>query len=213
VRGGRIIRKERRGSPLGTIVTVEDLFYNTPARRKFLKAQATEAGHCADLVARYALAHPNVRFTLLSEGRTTFRSPGNGSLFEGMVAAYGPETAKQLLEVRNQDRAEVRLSGYVGAPGTHRSNARSMTLLVNGRWVRDTLLNYAVREAYHTLLPTGRYPLVVLRLDLPPEEVDVNVHPTKAEVRFRNSGLIFEAVQRAVRRTLSEASGIPLATS
>lgn len=212
VQGGRVVKKERRGSPVGTIVTVENLFYNTPARRKFLKAEATEAGHSSDLVTRYAMAYPAVRFTLLNEGRTAFRSPGSGSLYEVLVAAYGLELAKQLLEIREQGEGEVRISGYMGGPSTHRSNARGITLLVNGRWVRDPLLSHALREAYHTLLPSGRYPLAVLRIDLPPEEVDVNVHPAKAEVRFRSSGLIFEAIQRAARRTLSESAPIPVLT-
>lgn len=206
--GGKVLAKQKRGAAVGTVVSVADLFYNTPARRKFLRQPTTETGHILDFVSRYAMAYPHLRITLLAYGRTLFRSSGSGNLFDVLVAAYGLETAKQMSPLEGNS-GPIRVTGYVGVPGLHRANARHITLLVNGRWVRDQLLTYAIREAYHTLLPTGRYPVAVVRVDLSPEEVDVNVHPAKSEVRFKSSQEIFTTVQRAVRHTLAATSPIP----
>jgi len=213
--GGKVIKRQKRGAPQGTVVSVEDLFFNTPARLKFLRKEATEAGHISDLVARYALAYPTVRFSLLSEGHTLFRSTGTGSLYDVLIEVYGLETARQMLEIASlqeplgEEAERLNISGYVGAPSLHRASGRHLTILINGRWVKDQLLGYAIKEAYHTLLPKGRHPIAVVRLDLPSQEVDINVHPAKAEVRFRRSGEIFSAVQKAVRHTLK---GAPIPT-
>ncbi|MBI2846007.1 MAG: DNA mismatch repair endonuclease MutL [Chloroflexi bacterium] len=208
IEGGKMLAREKRGSPPGTVVTVSDLFYNTPARLKFLRQDSTETGHIADLVMRYAFAQPRLKITLLADGRTLFRSPGSGDLFETVVAAWGAETAKQLLPVE-ENEGGLRVSGLVGAPSLHRANSRQIVLLVNGRSIRDQSLSFALRQAYHTLLPTGRYPVAVLHLLIPPEEVDVNVHPAKTEVRFQKANEVFAAVQRAVRHTLTAGAPVP----
>ena len=209
--GGKVIKRQRKGAPRGTVVSVEHLFFNTPARLKFLRRDSTEAGHISDLVTRYAMAYPSTRFSLLSEGRTLFRSTGSGSLYDVLIEVYGLETARQMLEIaslqepRKEEAEGLKISGYVGAPSLHRASGRYLTILINGRWVRDQLLGYAIKEAYHTLLPKGRHPVAVVRVDLSPQEVDINVHPAKAEVRFRRSGEAFAAVQKAVRHTLKGA--------
>ena len=206
IEGGKVIKQQKKGAPRGTVVSVEDLFFNTPARLKFLRKDSTEARHISDLVTRYALAYPSIRFSLLSEGRTLFRSTGSGSLYDVLIEVYGLETAGQMLEIASSGEAEgLKISGYVGAPSLHRASGRYLTIFINGRWVRDQLLGYAIKEAYHTLLPKGRHPVAVARVDLPPQEVDINVHPAKAEVRFRRSGEVFAAVQKAVRHTLKGA--------
>ncbi|HAL62351.1 MAG TPA: DNA mismatch repair endonuclease MutL [Chloroflexi bacterium] len=216
--GGKVIKQQKKGAPPGTVVSVEDLFFNTPARLKFLRKDSTEGGHISDLVTRYALAYPSIRFSLLSEGRTLFRSTGSGSLYDVLIEVYGLETARQMLEIASlqgpvaEEGEGPKISGYVGAPGLHRASGRYLTIFINGRWVRDQLLGYAIKEAYHTLLPKGRHPVAVVRLDLSPEEVDINVHPAKAEVRFRRSGEVFAAVQKAVRHTLKGAP-IPVVAS
>ncbi len=216
--GGKAIKRQKKGAPPGTVVSVEDLFFNTPARLKFLRKDSTEGGHISDLVTRYALAYPSIRFSLLSEGRTLFRSTGSGSLYDVLIEVYGLETARQMLEIAPlqgplaEEGEGPKISGYVGAPGLHRASGRYLTIFINGRWVRDQLLGYAIKEAYHTLLPKGRHPVAVVRLDLSPEEVDINVHPAKAEVRFRRSGEVFAAVQKAVRHTLKGAP-IPVVAS
>jgi len=213
--GGRAVRHEGRGAAQGTVVTVENLFYNTPARLKFLRSQATEGRHISDLVTCYAMAYPELRFDLLSEGRTVFQSKGSGQPYDVLVDVYGLKIAQQMLEIAVDSVAKsaITVHGYVSDPALHRSNSRHVTILVNGRWVRDRLLSYAVREAYHTLLPKGRYPIVVLKVELPSEQVDINVHPAKSEIRFRNSGEAFALVQRAVRQTIAQKAPIPRESS
>ncbi|HEC33190.1 MAG TPA: DNA mismatch repair endonuclease MutL [Chloroflexi bacterium] len=209
--GGRAVTRQPTGRPPGTAVTVEDLFYNVPARRKFLRSEITERRHIDAWVTRYAMAYPHLRFTLVHDGRETFHSPGSGDLRDVMLAVYGTKTGTALLEVPENlgSDATIRVRGFVGPPSLHRADRRGITLFVNGRWVQDVRLTYAVVQAYHTLLPTGRYPIAVLLVSLPPEEVDVNVHPTKAEVRFRDGDLVFRAVQRAVRQSVLEQAPVP----
>ncbi len=210
--GGRVVAQQESGRPPGTAVTVEDLFFNVPARRKFLRTDRTERGHIDGWLTRYAMAYPDLRFTLSHDGRGVFQSPGNGKLRDVLVAVYGLEIGAALLEtLPGEQGASIRVSGFVSPPSLHRANRSYITLFVNGRWVQDTRLTYATIQAYHTLLPSGRYPLAVVMVQMPPEEVDVNVHPAKAEVRFSDGDAAFRAVQRTVRRTLMERSPVPVA--
>jgi DNA mismatch repair protein MutL len=208
---GRMVRHEAQGAGQGTVVTVENLFFNTPARLKFLRSDATEARHISELVTCYAMAYPGLRFGLLSDGKTVFQSKGTGRLYDVLVDVYGLQVAEQMLEVQDgqSSKSSVSVSGFVSDPLLNRSHSRNMTVLVNGRWVRDRVTSYAIREAYHSLLPRGRHPVVVLRLEMPADRVDVNVHPAKSEVRFRDTGEVFSAVQRAVRGTLAEMAPVP----
>jgi DNA mismatch repair protein MutL len=203
---GREVERGAAGGPVGTSITVEHLFANVPARLKFLKQAATEAAHIQQVVTRYALAYPERRFSLVSDGRLLFQSTGSGKLFDVLAKAYGLDTARQMIPV-GEDGGRV--TGYTGAPSLHRGNRGYITLFVNRRWIQDTSLSYAVIQAYHTLLPVGRYPVAVLFLEVDAGDVDVNVHPTKAEVRFRDPGAIFGAAQKAVRRALVENAPIP----
>jgi DNA mismatch repair protein MutL len=216
--GGESVSREVAGAPRGTLVTVENLFYNVPARLKFLKAETTERRHVSALASRYAMAYPDVRLTLLQGGKEALRTPGSGSLLDVLVEVYGAEAAGQMLEIRpvveepiRDDLPQIEVSGYVGAPDLNRSNRSQITIFVNGRWIQDSSLTYAVVQAYHTMLMTGRYPVAVVMIAIPPEEVDVNVHPAKAEVRFRRPDAVFSAVQRAVRRTLVDQAPPPMA--
>ncbi len=217
--GGVVENRETVGAPQGTVIAVENLFYNVPARLKFLKTAATEKRLIDEFVTRYALAYPHIRFRLTHNGRITFQSSGSGQVRDVLVAIYGPEIARQLLEIGDwrleiegeepnlqspipTSRSHIEVTGFVGPPGVHFANRGQITLFVNGRWVKDTQLTYAVIQAYHTLLPSGRYPLGLIFMQLPPQDVDVNVHPTKTEVRFRQGKAPFGTVQRAVRQTL-----------
>jgi DNA mismatch repair protein MutL len=197
------------GAPPGTLVTVEDLFHSVPARLKFLKADTTERRHIDALVTRYALAYPAVRFRLAHDGRTTFETSGSGKLMDVLIAAYGLQVAQEMLAVEPRPEGSMSVSGYVSSPSLSRANRNDLTLFVNGRWVQDRNLTYAVVQAYHSMLMVSRYPLCFLRVDVPPEDVDVNVHPAKAEVRFRNPDEVFRAVQRAVRAVLIEHAPVP----
>lgn len=208
VEGGREGKVESVGAPTGTVVRVEDLFHNVPARLKFLKADVTERRAIDALITRYALAYPNVRFKL-SEGNTiTLQTSGDGDRRAILAALYGVEVAKQLLEISSGEDG-INLSGFTSPTALTRSNRKDITFFVNGRWVQDTPLTTALIQAYHTLLMVGRYPLATIFVEISPEEVDVNVHPAKAEVRFRSQDKVFGFVQRSVRRGLLAYSPVP----
>jgi len=214
VEGGKMVSRRPIGAPQGTVVAVEDLFFNTPARLKFLKGATTERRHITSLVTTYAMAYPTVRFVLTHDGREVFRSYGTGMLADVLANALGLETFRDMLEVTplpppRPDLPHVEVYGYTSTPAQNRANRSHITLFVNGRAIQDSTLAYAVVQAYHTLLPKGRYPVAVLMIALPPEEVDVNVHPAKSEVRFRSPDAVFAAVQRAVRRAVVDQSPAP----
>ncbi len=216
IHGGERIALEPAGAPPGTTVIVENLFYNTPARRKFLRRPATEASHINKIVTHYALAFPDCRFRLLNEGRLTFQSHGSGNLQDVISRVYGPAAAKQMIpvgdenSVRNAEQAPLPLvHGYTSLPTLSKSNRSHISIFLNQRWIQDRNLVFAVIQAYHTLLMVGRYPVTILHIRLDPDLVDVNVHPTKAEVRFRDPRVVFQAVQRAVRQAVVESAPIP----
>jgi DNA mismatch repair protein MutL len=196
------------GAPVGTVVRVEELFYNVPARLKFLKQDATERRQIDALVTRYALAYPDVRFSLSDGSTVAFQTAGDGDRRAVLAGLYGVDVARQLLEVEAQEEG-TSLSGFVSPVSLTRSNRKDITFFVNGRWVQDVALTTALIQAYHTLLMVGRYPLAILFLTLPPEDVDVNVHPAKAQVRFRSPDRLFSLVQRGARRALLAYSPVP----
>jgi DNA mismatch repair protein MutL len=205
--GGMITQRDAVGAPAGTVITVENLFFNTPARLKFLKKETTEKRHIITVVTRYAMAYPYTRFVLLQDGHEVFRSSGSGQLADVLVASLGLDNFKDMVEVDGEtqpepDASPIRVTGFTSAPNLNRADRSHITLFVNGRSIQDTSLTYAVTQAYHTLLMTGRHPVAVLMIELSPEDVDVNVHPTKAEVRFKDPGAVFSAVQRAVRQAV-----------
>lgn len=208
VEAGKSSGVEKVGVPVGTVITVENLFYNVPARLKFLKTDMTERNLIHQLVTRYAIAYPDIRFRLISEGKQALQTNGSGNRREVFGQLYGPDMARQMLEVSFQD-GSMRVEGLISPVGLTRSNRKEMTFFVNGRWVQDSALSSALMQAYHTLLMVGRYPLVVLFVELDAEDVDVNVHPAKAEVRFRKPDMVFSGVQRAVRRALMAYSPAP----
>lgn len=207
VEGGHIIHEKAIGAPAGTVIRIENLFYNTPARLKFLKSETTEKRHINNIVTNYAMAYPDVRFILMQDGREIFRSTGSGELADVVVKVLGLDTFKDLLEVSGEDRIResggiIDVYGYVSRPRLNRNDRTRINLFVNGRAVQDSGLTYAVTQAYHSLLDKGRYPFAVLMLRIPPDFVDVNVHPTKAEVRFQDTNIVFTALQRTVRHSI-----------
>lgn len=205
VETGQIVRQESRACPAGTIVTVEHLFRNVPARLKFLRQPQTETGHIYRVVTHYAMAFPHLRFSLIADGRLAFQSAGNGQLRDVLLAVYGLDTVEQMIELSQEEDASsppLSVLGLIGSPSLHRATRDSLAFFVNRRWVQDRSLSHAVAEAYHTFLPTGRHPVAVVLLEMDAAEVDVNVHPTKREVKFRNPQRVFTTVQRTVRHTL-----------
>lgn len=196
------------GAPQGTVVRVEDLFYNVPARLEFLKKDRTERRHINLIVTRYALAYPHVRFHLTQEGKSSLQTGGEGDRRAVLASMYSPDIARQMLEVIAQYDNFI-VDGYSSPTSLTRASRRDISFFVNGRWVQDAALSAAVVQAYRTMLMVGRYPLTVLFLQIPPDEVDVNVHPTKSEVRFRKPDRVFSGVQRAVRHALLAHTPVP----
>ena len=208
VEGGISDRPAKVGTTVGTAVRVEDLFYNVPARLKFLRSDVTERRAIDLLVTRYALAYADKRFKL-SEGKNiTLQTPGDGDRRAILAALYGIDVAKQMLEVMAEEE-DYQLTGFVSPISLTRSNRKEITFFINGRWVHDVALNTALLQAYHTMLMVGRYPLTALFIEMNPGDVDVNVHPAKAEVRFREQEKIFSFVQRSVRKALLAYSPVP----
>ncbi len=196
------------GAAPGTTVTVRDIFARQPARRKFLRTPSSESNAVAGVVTHYALAYPEIRLSLAVDGRETLRTAGSGDLRDAVSAVYGAEVAAAMLPVRPRE-GPIRVDGLACPPHISRAGRGYVSLFVNRRWIQNRRLAYAVEEAYQSMLMTGRHPIAVLNIRVPHEEVDVNVHPTKAEVRFRDESAVFGAVQRAVREALLEASPVP----
>jgi len=212
LRDGKVVKKEVRASPRGTTVTVRHLFRNVPARLKFLKSATTESNQITNLVSQYCLAFPGVRFTLSVDGRTALRTPGSGKLRDALAEIYGLETAQAMLEIKGSAKegglAPV-ISGYISPPSVSRATRSYLSFFVNRRWVQSRLLAGAVEKAYEGWLGVRRYPISVINLSMPPQSVDVNVHPTKREVRFSQEPVVFNAVLGAVRSVLAEKAPVP----
>ncbi len=203
IHGGQVQESSNVGTAPGTAVHVKDLFYNTPARQKYLKSDRTELAHITDVVMKLALANPEISFTLLSDGKPVLRNPASSELLNSVVNLLGPETARSMLPVESLT-GDVVIRGCISKPELTRGTGDQLFLFVNTRPVTSKAVNAAIRQGYYTKIPKGRYPVAVLSLTLDPHEVDVNVHPRKAEVRFSREKEISNAVTSAVEKALSE---------
>lgn len=203
IQGGKVLETSDAGTAPGTSVHVKDLFYNTPARQKYLKSDRTELAHITDTITQLALANPEISFTLLSEGKPVIRNAGSSDPFKSIVNLLGPDTARSMLplEYRTED---FEILGYISKPETTRRESDHIFLFVNTRPVTSRAINKAIREGYYTKIPKERYPVAVLSLTVDPGEVDVNVHPRKAEVRFSREKELGDAVTFAIEKVLSE---------
>lgn len=208
IHGGKVLETSDAGTAPGTSVHVKDLFYNTPARQKYLKSDRTELAHITDTVMHLALANPEISFTLLSEGKPVIRNAGSSEPFKSIVNLLGPDTARSMLplEYRTED---FEIKGYISKPETTRRESDQLFLFVNTRPVVSRAINKAIREGYYTKIPKERYPVAVLSLIVDPGEVDVNVHPRKAEVRFSREKELGDAVTFAIEKVLSENALAP----
>ncbi|MGZ5436450.1 MAG: DNA mismatch repair endonuclease MutL, partial [Pyrinomonadaceae bacterium] len=219
IEGGRMRDVKDAAHPRGTTIVVRDLFFNTPARRKFLRSEATESFHLTNLVTHYALAHPEISFTLTNNGRETIRVAPAKDLRERAYQIFGAQFLEGLLEVNSAVSHDggfassqiAKVEGFVSAPRERRTSRDAQFLFVNGRFVRDRLIGRAVSEGYRSILPHGVYPVALLFIDVPLEEVDVNVHPAKTEVRFRRAAAVADSVRAAVRAALASAGYAPAA--
>ncbi len=203
--GGRIKNAEETGLPQGTVVEVRNLFFNLPARKKFLRKEQTELGHAADVVTKQALAHPEVSFRLRHNDRILLDLRREKGVRERVAALLGRSLLKDLLNVDCQSGSDLRLSGLISAPQLNRSAATHIYTFINGRYIRDRVVQHAVMEGYRHLLMKGRYPVAVIFLEIDPAQVDVNVHPTKHEVRFREQSLVHDFIATSLQQTLKPA--------
>ncbi len=216
LRDGVMTSRGSEGRSQGTTVTVRNLFRKVPARLKFLKSPTTENSRIAHVVTEYALAFPEVRFDLSIDGRAVLRTPGSGRLIDAIIEAYGLDVARNMVEIGNgrtwesgKAGSSPLITGMISSPAISRANRDYLSFFVNRRWIGSRMLSWAVEEAYHGLLMQGRHPVAIINISLPPSEVDVNIHPAKAEVKFQNERAVFGAIQKAVRATLIELAPVP----
>src|SRR3954451_6457435 len=235
INGGKIFKVEEAGLPTGTSITVRDIFFNIPARKKFLRAESTELSHIASLVTHYAMAHPDKHFELHSATNAMLVAPPVSDYSQRLYQVFGKETLDQMIPVAAVQRleriglpqpppwrkveddkdavpvepGEMRVHGFVSKPEIQKLNRNSIFLFVNGRLIRDRLIQHSLTEAYRNILPPTVFPVVLLFLELPPGEVDVNVHPSKTEVRFRHQQFIHDFVRDSLRQALMKARPVP----
>ena len=201
VEGGNVIEKHEEGCPKGTSITVENLFYNTPVRYKFLKKDFTEAGYIEDVVTRIALINPNIAIKLVSGGKTVIQTSGNGDMKTVVYNIYGKDVAENILDV-NYDYEDIKISGVVGKPSIARSNRANQLFFVNKRFIKDKTLTSGAEQAFKGMITVGKFGFLILNIEMNPQKVDVNVHPAKLEVRFEDENKIFKAVYHAIKDTL-----------
>ena len=206
--GGKVIEKKKSNARKGTGFLIEDLFFNTPARLKYMKSLHTELGHITDLLNRLALSHPEIRFEAIHNGKGLFKTSGTGDLLQVISQIYGMGVAKQMLPVRNKT-LDFSIEGYIAKPEVTRASRNYISTIINGRYIKSIPLSKAILQAYHTLLPIGRSPIVVLSIDMDPVLVDVNVHPAKLEVRFSKDKELFTAIEETIRNKFREITLIP----
>jgi len=214
---GVVTGKSSKGRSRGTTITVKYLFRKIPARLKFLKTPSTENSHIAHVVSNYSMAFPGVKFSLTIDGRQTLNSAGNGKLIDSIIEVYGVEIARHMIDIdstgtpwqgNNSEPLPI-ITGMIGDPTINRSNREYINLFVNRRAISSRNLTFAIEEAYHGLLMQGKHPIAIINIEIPPDEIDVNIHPTKAEVKFQHERTIFTAVQRAIRNALVSTAPVP----
>lgn len=203
--GGEITEVKPVGAPAGTTVEVRDLFYNVPARKKFLKSERTESSRINSMVGKLSLANPDIAFRLINNGRTVIETPGNGRLVDVISALYGTKTAGEMLPVEEEGE-NIALEGLISKPSLLKSSRQYQTIIINRRVVESAVVSKAVDNAYHSLLPKNGYPLMVLSFQVPPESIDVNVHPQKREIKFSDEQTVFRLVYHGVLGTLTSQS-------
>jgi DNA mismatch repair protein MutL len=207
--GGTIISQREIGCPEGTTIVVKNLFYNTPARLKFLKSPRSETAHISDLVSRMILAHPEISFKYINDGKIIYHSPGDGKIESAIISIYG-KVIDQLLEINYKDSyLNLELKGFLGKPSLSRTNRNYQSFFVNGRYIKSQLLSSSVENAYKPYMMVNHFPWVILYLTIPPESADVNVHPSKTEIRFKEEEKISEIVHNAVSNAINSQTTVP----
>ncbi|MBZ2080046.1 DNA mismatch repair endonuclease MutL [Streptococcus parasanguinis] len=207
-KGGEIEELEPATSPVGTNITVEDLFFNTPARLKYLKSQQAELSHIVDILNRLSLAHPEIAFTLINDGKEMTKTAGTGNLRQAIAGVYGLASAKKMVAIENRD-LDFEVTGFVSLPELTRANRNYISLFINGRYIKNFLLNRAILDGYGSKLMVGRFPLAIIHIQIDPYLADVNVHPTKQEVRISKERELMTLISQAIANALKEQDLIP----
>ena len=207
-KGGEIEEVEPATSPVGTKITVEDLFFNTPARLKYLKSQQAELSHIVDILNRLSLAHPEIAFTLINDGKEMTKTAGTGNLRQAIAGVYGLASAKKMVAIENSD-LDFEVTGFVSLPELTRANRNYISLFINGRYIKNFLLNRAILDGYGSKLMVGRFPLAIINIQIDPYLADVNVHPTKQEVRISKERELMALISQAIANALKEQDLIP----
>jgi DNA mismatch repair protein MutL len=206
--GGKVIEKKKSDARKGTEITVEDIFFNTPARLKYMKTIHTELGHITDHLNRLAFSHPEIRFEASHNGKDLFKTTGKGDLLQVVAHVYGMSAAKQIIPIKH-DTLDFSITGYISKPEVTRASRNFITILINGRYVKSIPLTKAIIDGYHTLLPIGRKPIAVLSISMDPILVDVNVHPAKLEARFSKEKELYAAIEETIRNKFRQLTLIP----
>ena len=213
IEGGMEKGMEEIGAPDGTTFLIRDLFYNTPARAKFLKTPTTEAGYISSFIEQLALSHPHISFKYMQNGQTKLHTSGNNNLKEAIYQIYGRDITRELLEIHTKDREEtIRIDGFIGKPVISRGNRNFENYYVNGRYVKSKIVTKAVEDAYHTFMMQHKYPFTCLHIQIKGSDVDVNVHPTKMEVRFSDQEVVYRQIYQAILQGLQHKELIPQVT-
>lgn len=210
IKGGTVVKHERFAKRQGTKLVITNLFYNTPARLKYIKSLQAELAHIGDVVNRLSLAHPEIAFTLINDDKTMIKTAGTGDLQQAIAGIYGMATARKMLAISNED-LDFKISGFISLPELTRASKNYITILINGRYIKNFLINKAIIEGYGSKLMVGRFPIAVLNIQIDPQLIDVNVHPTKQEVRLSKEKELMALIRQAIWQSLSDEQLIPSA--
>ena len=208
LKGGKIIEERANEARKGSKITIENLFFNTPARLKYVKSLQTELSNVTDIVNRLAISHPDIAFRLVHDGNQLLRTAGNGDLKQTLAGIYGVATAKKMREIKKED-LDFRVSGFISLPELTRASRNYISIIINGRYIKNYLLNKAIISGYRSKLMVGRYPVAAIEIDMDPLLVDVNVHPTKQEVRISKEKELMQLIESAIHESLSKEQLIP----
>ncbi len=211
IKGGKLVKVENTDARKGTVIEVSELFYNTPARLKHMKSLYTELASITDYVNKIALSHPEIRFTLINNNNVVLKTDGSGNLLKTISAIYGVDIARKMLEINGEDD-DYSINGFISLPEINRAGRNHMVILVNGRVVRNQELNKTINDSYHSYKPDNRYPIVVINIELDPSLVDVNIHPTKMDIKFSKQEELLELVKKTITSKLNCQTLIPEAS-
>ena len=208
INGGKVIEVSASEARRGTVICINDLFYNTPARLKHLKSLYTELAHITDYMNKIALSHPSIRFTVINDDKELLKTDGSGNLLKCISSIFGIQVAKKMLEINNENN-DYKISGFISLPEVYKSTRNSIITIVNGRIVRNTELNRKINDSYHSYKPDNYYPIVVLNIEVDTTLVDVNIHPTKMDIKFGNFENLLDLVQTTIKEKISKKTLIP----